>query len=956
MLIRWFTVVYLLIGAFSVQAQDQAAEAQAADYGPAFDRLIKLGLTDTNGATYVALKLQTGDGQRDQSYYGGYGRGTPPKRDGNAWLMPGEKDGASTLIHNYYQRISVMRKKKRGGLMRALVGKAKTPDGVGAVGDWKSVKVSKDAEKILTGLDAMAKAGQVFNADQWEYDNSAAEMASKVLVMACHMYRAGHTKEGNQIAQKILSLSPNPERLIDGIVNELANKQYQLLVEAFFKTKDWKVYHEGLTALTKKYSRGWSTRLGAQILLPKIDQKIKGTKAELKQFKGITLKPEAVKILDDLLTQTEPILVTPTPYWLIVDANKKPSGGDYRYRQNASAPEWIKKICAMGMDGFVALAAAAGDESLIATSIQSASHYYSRSYMMGSRSSLDQQALMAYRTMQRPCTRGEIVRKILISTMPDNNNELGQKPPDELRDIAYQWWLAHRGDSKSALARHIMEVGNNSARQIAVNTLIESGKDEDAKLVEQYILSADSLSSSVQMVEPYLKARRGKAREFFQNYSTILTDMAANGEESSLPWNLRKEGDLPKFLKRLSVYVEDVSAEKIITDMRSGKTPVKEGVAMLGAAMGNGEIVAQLPALVTLASEKDKLIERVEILQGLVSLISSDDGGGSEEEDEAYMKQLIASMLKSKADWQKLLSHTQTTEDQDEQKALNNLPSIAVYAAWTMEMTYLPHHTGRLQQINLVLGREKMNAFMMNRAKALLENPETAEFPDAEKVDEERSAGIRDELRKLTSVEIMAYYEKLTLSEKLAWMEVLSGYENELPEGVAGLSKLIVRLNWDSALKADASYQKDINDIFLNKEMNQELVDQFISFLAKDAERHAQHMFLIQSTGQPGSGMSLRIWSGAQAQSWKDGMITTGAELLNGGKVTSMAGVSSYIDGNWLTGAKYLPAKEAPDESDNIKKVIESVQTNITVGTRFNIVFFSETAANIKKRENEEDQ
>ena len=250
-------LVSLVAGVFSLVIltlhSQENESAEVVDYGPAFERLVKLGLPDAKGASYVKLTLH-GNNQGRNVYYDSYGGNSFPKRDGDAWLLAGGEGGQANLIHQFYQPISVTKKKKRGGLMRALVGKAKTPEGGGAMGEWKAIDVSKDAQKMIKGLDDMVRTGRVFDADRWDYDKSAAQMAAKVLVTACHMYRAGHTKEGNLLAQKILSISPTPTQVIDGIVNELADQHHKTLVESFFKTKDWKAYHAFQSLVLKKDS------------------------------------------------------------------------------------------------------------------------------------------------------------------------------------------------------------------------------------------------------------------------------------------------------------------------------------------------------------------------------------------------------------------------------------------------------------------------------------------------------------------------------------------------------------------------------------------------------------------------------------------------------------------------------------------------------------------------------
>ena len=154
---------------------------------------------------------------------------------------------------------------------------------------------------------------------------------------------------------------------------------------------------------------------------------------------------------------------------------------------------------------------------------------------------------------------------------------------------------------------------------------------------------------------------------------------------------------------------------------------------------------------------KSAAIQQVEVLQQLITMVYEDYNKIEVEEDEAYLKKLTDAMLASKDDLEKLLAQTERPTSKEDLTALTSMPSLAVYTAWSMEMIYNPQHVQILQQINSVLGTEKMSEFIMKRAKQLLTDPDTAEFPDPSRVDEARGKANRDDLGKLTYIEIRAY-------------------------------------------------------------------------------------------------------------------------------------------------------------------------------------------------------
>ncbi len=87
----------------------------ATDFGPAFERLVKLGLPDSHGASYVKLTIQIQPNASEDEMMNyqrrammGYSGGS---RDlgsvGNAWLLPNVKEGVATLISPVKQGLLV---------------------------------------------------------------------------------------------------------------------------------------------------------------------------------------------------------------------------------------------------------------------------------------------------------------------------------------------------------------------------------------------------------------------------------------------------------------------------------------------------------------------------------------------------------------------------------------------------------------------------------------------------------------------------------------------------------------------------------------------------------------------------------------------------------------------------------------------------------------------------------
>ena len=925
--------------------------AVVSDFGAAFEKLFELGLPDPGGATYIKFeRAETrarNDGWVQMEQVRAMGRTWDTGAKGNAWLLPGAKDGSGTIIFGGYKKFDVARTKKRSGLMRALIGEPKAPQGGGVAGSWVEVPVDQEVKRIVTALDKLARAGQVFDADRWEYDTSAPSQAASLLALAAQIHRAGHEDEGNRLAGKLLTLAPEPIKVIDGVIGRLAGDEYDTLVKTFFEDRDWEKYHEGLKAVYAKYPRGWEARLGVAMLLPQVEKQASGLIARPAPWPGVEFNPEAVEILDGLLRQEEPIVVDARGCWLITSA------GDLQNRRDGGSRPWLSKLCALGMDGFIAAANVAADETMIATTMQANAYHDPYGGLYGgwsSDESLEDQARMAYDSLKRPCTRGEIARKIILATLPAELDEYRLMQPAELREAAHQWWLEHRDDSSAELARHLLEAGDWGQRQNAVNALITSGGDADARLVEEFILDGgDSLSEHIHIVNSYLSARRGKAREFFERYSALLKAEVGN-DPNNERWEIREAGGVDKLLKKLSVLVDEVSPDKIFANVASGKTELDDALQKLEVAIPEGGLVEHLPGLIKLARQQANVEDRIKLLDtvqgwrsgrgsrlGADKIFSSKRLGGDE------LEKLIE---QSKPDWEFLIGDEKRYGDV---KRLAASPSAGAFAAWTMELIYFPEHGDAIQQLYRVMEVDDVWKFMENRAAEVLEKGAGAEFPSADRVTEARRKEMRDQIAKLDPEAIVAYQDGCSLSEKLAWTEVIEGFGDEIPKGVEDLSNMVPRVLWRNPYDADESFRKQFEELVVLKEIDVAMISALVEFLLENADTaHNAVPMLRRSEGIP---LNLQVWGADAYSGWLDSILQDATNPLVDESATKLAGLRVWADGPQVQATRYSPAKDVDGDVDEIEVAAEVLQSQLAEGKKqISAVFYSETAANFKHR------
>lgn len=945
---------------------NHSAATESVDYSQAFEHLINLGLPDARGATYVTLALH-GDADREGQYNGYSGRGGAIETKGNAWLLPKPKDGASTLIYRGYDKVTVVKAAKRGKVMRALLGPEKKTAPGEIRGDWKIQDVAPDVKKILGFLNAPPGEEQLFSAERWGYDDSPVRSSASVLVTACHLYRAGHQDDANKITQRLFEIAPEPILIIDQVVNDLAERQYQSLVRSFFATKDWKAYQQGIRQLVTRFSRGWRNREGAELLLTRVEKRVKAEKTALSPLKGVNLKPQTTKILDDWLVREKPILVTPPLCWLLgADLLPKDVEDEYSYRSSREEPPdepWLTEICGMGMDGFIAMTAAATDDSLIPTSMRrSYMNDYYQARMFQNYSGISNDASpgeLQYATMTRPCSRGEIARAMILRTLPDQDGEFANLTPAELQATAYQWWLEHRSASPSELSRHFLEFGSDQQQLLAVMALIKSNDDADAKVVESHILEAEDLSDKIRTVELYLKARRGKARPFFEAYSKAIKEQLANLEVGDRGfqgnWEIQQAGGVNKYLKTLSVHVHEVPPEKILADLRSGELAPTEGLPMLEVAMGAGALGNHLPELVALARQQENQGAQFAFLRSVTELAYKNQrhyAAKAKGELDAYQASLPALLSRSKEDWTYFLNQNTPLEDAESSAGA---PSLAAAAAWAMEAIYFPQHTRTLHELNNIMGSERHWAFMKEQAlRVLLKGADTA-FPDSGNVGEAQRQAIRAKIKGMSPLEIINYYDRLGLDEKLAWGEILSGYGESPPKGLIELRKRIAKISWQSTAETDKALQERIKKMVYSKVVDQALIDDLVEMMLDEATVFQDITMAIQSEGPQMHGLTLSVVRDEQGRYWKRNILTNGYEKLRDGSAEKVIGLN-VTGGDTKTGLRYVPAQAADEAGQTLQGAITVFLSLLDKETQAYAIFVVETAENLKRQEAEEEE
>ncbi len=571
----------LMLGSPLATAADEAAPPPVAaakvDFAGGFQKLIQLGLPALDGAEWTTA----GDESREMEDYdlreifdGLKGKGWKLLANGKpAFLSLG---GVETKEFTASEGGG-----SGGGLLSALFG--------GGSKKPKAVDLVADANKLIASLEDPEKSKEY--RDGLEYRGTAS--LGRLLLFATQLHQAGHPAEANRLANAVFSLGANPEAVIDGAINRLAERDLAVVTEAFFTRKDWSAYERELRTLVERYPRGWGTFPAVQMLLPAVTKRVAGGMPAKPVIDGATLNPEAIAALDAALqdTQGAPDDEAVTRFAKqngIPTANLTPdlrlriaemlsqndeghSGGPWLIETppGAESKDAWSRLKRLGFDALPALAAVATDDTL--TFSRNASS--SRSSYSSSRESAADRALAAYQSMARPLTRGELACRLLASTLPGQDH--AESGPQALADSTMEFWKAHRGKSKLELLLVFLAEGDPSQKQMAGQTLAEM-PDEAAHLAfEKYVLESENLSSMVNSVTPYLKLRKAAAREFFTRFSAAFKAQleGVDLDQISGGYQIKQAGGVDKYLKKLSLFVSGESPRKLVIELAKAEKP-----------------------------------------------------------------------------------------------------------------------------------------------------------------------------------------------------------------------------------------------------------------------------------------------------------------------------------------------------------------------------------------------
>lgn len=819
-----------LISPALVLASSWICHAGETSFSEGLKRLAALGLPPMQGAQWVKAPGDFRNGFTDSYHF----QEMSVKLSGNVWKLPGDphihldfgspaevdlpgsgepqKDTADEqkpgllgkMLRNYQEKNPEPKKKTKTP--------AEPPQSLAA----------KDAAKLANALGKASVAQEINQRMRW----GDANLHGRIMLFAAQLHAAGETESANNLAAALFKAIDNDPAIIDGAISHLADTQYTASANAFFETTDWEAYHTAIKTLLEKYPRGWANAPAVALLSSHLEKRA-ATPAPL-SLPGITLKPEALALIDKLLEKQS---VETSDEALAnargIDLSRYPA------RQRAEMISWLREnaaegvsfsdpslwllnfsvagetptspveaLKAMGMDGFIALVAALTDETLVPIRKQDDGNSYYSS---------DEAPATAirrrYASLNRPVTRGEIAAALISSSLPTLENESfgnnSQPDPADLAESAIGFWKTNKDKSPFDLASLYIAEGNPNQRTLAARFLA-SAKDPIAHAAfEKTVLSAADPLSLISEVDGYLSARKSAAKSFANAYIKLVRENPPSEEDlnrTSAGWQIREAGGLDNYLRKLSLKVGDVSLHKMIAEALRAKKETAEDealspIASLAPAIQSIPLHECLTAFgkTAAAASPSQWMEIHQLLLGRIYYETRNNGGEEGVDSETLPEEILEI-------WKPHIART------DALPAEGDFPKFArAYGAETngdasallVELASKPMLAYTLNQYALAEGSpEAVINFVRKRVAAWSSGEKTEPWPSSESVSEERVEEISKKISTLKADEIIPFAMSLPLSERFAIVDIVIGFDEEesLPEGLKELRNTLVSL------------------------------------------------------------------------------------------------------------------------------------------------------------------
>lgn len=767
---RWAFVITIILGVLPLGGQEGS---KAVDYGAGLEQLARLGgLPEMRGAKWITVRNQGGD---DDSYDSVYQSRQALK--GNGWEVAGQ-----------------------AGVLG--FGEMTTSGAESAKGGEKA-KGESVAKTDAAALSASLRDPKMVERYQNEFERGNAESMGKPLLFAVQLHAAGETEAANDLAAALFALTPDKSQVVDAAISQIASAEFKRASDKFFNDYNWQGYLDELKRLQVKFPRGWADGPAVAMLIAGVEKRAAGAAVKKPELPDIELKPAALDALERLLaapksneTSDEEISrqfgvnladlpasqrdryraifrqrlgdgMDSNGLWLLDEPSKEPSSP-------------VEELKAMGMDGLIALAAVATDETLVPLA------HFDRSggYMGYSRGSDEDAAQARYMALKRPRGRGEVAMGLLNMAVPGERDE---PDAEQLRDEAIEFWQKHRKSGLVEVAELYLTEGNSQQRRLATSYLCASDDPTAGAAFEKAVLGGEAPHTYMSEVDTYLSKRGPAAVGFYKEYAKAVREYVVGLRSGDDTYEMRQAEGIEKLLGSMGIKVGTVSlAELIEAALKPGDEPAAEEefsgdfypggptggskIRSLGMAISSLPMADCLKAFAGAASKATpaQLAEIHDLLQerGMRGAREGQADTAAGESLPSEVVELWRPMLADKNPLPK--EHT------------GIFATFGDSAAFILELAAFPDTQEQFSQLFEVTDSPaEAISVLRARVDAWTAGKTPPAWPDAATVTAERSKEIESKLGSLPAAELPGFVAGLNMDERMALANIMEEYDED---------------------------------------------------------------------------------------------------------------------------------------------------------------------------------
>lgn len=746
----------------------------AQDYSGGIARFRQLGLPDVKDAKYVKVT----DAYGNDHSYGMDRRG--PKLAGNGWLLSTNTNGISVVLMNHLtkqrridRKVQEKRQQKR---MEEMEAKAKEGgDEVGMVlddpldmmqtGKFKEVDLKKDLDALLAHL--KKKPG----ATKRSRFSSGGQNWGNQFLFAAHAHQKGFTKEANEVIALVMQKGGGSRKVLGSAMNQLADALYQERYRTFEEDGDWKAYAKGMRELVARFPGVWRNSALVRRVIGEVDAHLKYT--EPPPVSGADLTDEDRQLAAELAKADKPL-----QHHLGMSGNWIAFNNQYGMNSKTSV---LGKIRERGVKSVPLLLALLDDKYLVRTK-RGESHSSYSSHDMEDFFMDEEMIDQMYQHFTRPVTRGEIARGLLTPLVVSREERYRsdmQPDEEELKKRVAKWYAANKDKTRNEMIRGFLNSEEQSERQQAFNQLLRSKEESDRQVIEKFILDTGDMGRALRYATQFVQQHGDSVGEFAKTFiakakqaeSLVSADQLKYADEER---KKRLAEQAKNQLKSLEEMISSKSAQELLDEFLASKekwTTQKWSASSRVfwtklKSMKENEILTML--LKGAIAAKDDVLAN-SLLQGAAQIQYLHMRNGRF--DPSNPPKPFQPKLEDHLDlWKQLITQKRKVAAQNMSFMKASDFTFRQQVAGMVESLYGGgQNQARQWRLMQTLGPRIME-IMALRAEGRLagkSEDELPEYPDKDKVKDERRAVIRQELARIEPAKAGDYLKGLSLSEML---------------------------------------------------------------------------------------------------------------------------------------------------------------------------------------------